>query len=193
MPSVRRSVHPKCLMRVVACEWTDHFLKIILLTALFGRARTSQNALVSWLRTHQVKISACVNVHASIYCSSKRVCSSWLWNPSTRGRFLLTILFAVIFVHFECTLTPPCPPIPTSRYNGIQKISVVHYGPLREIRWVTGKSNTAQAKEPATTAPPRHSERAFECASVFMITYWFFFLSCFLVKTNWTSHNDFFV
>lgn len=120
-------------------------------------------------------------------------CSSWLWNPSTRGRFLLTILFAVIFVHFECTLTPPCPPIPTSRYNGIQKISVVHYGPLREIRWVTGKSNTAQAKEPATTAPPRHSERAFECASVFMITYWFFFLSCFLVKTNWTSHNDFFV
>lgn len=47
------------------------FLKRILLTALFERAHSSQNALVSWLRTHkvrhQVKISACVNVHASIY------------------------------------------------------------------------------------------------------------------------------
>lgn len=67
--------------------WMDRpFFKRILLTALFERAHSSQNALISWLRTHkvrhQVKISACVNVHASIYCTSNRFCSTWLWNPS---------------------------------------------------------------------------------------------------------------
>lgn len=105
-----------CASKMVICEWTDHFFKRkkgILLTALFERAHSSQNALVSWLRTHkvrhQVKISACVNVHASIYCTSNnRFCST--------GSFLLKILFAFIFVHFKCT--PPPPPF-TSRYNWI--------------------------------------------------------------------------
>lgn len=41
------------------------FLFLILLTALFESAHGSQNALVSFL-TGEVKISACVNMHASI-------------------------------------------------------------------------------------------------------------------------------
>lgn len=59
---------------------------VILLTALLRELTVPRMLFVSWLRTHkvrhQVMISACVNVHASIYCTSNQFCSTWLQNPS---------------------------------------------------------------------------------------------------------------
>lgn len=111
IPSLWRCVHPKCSFCVVIQYVNGHNLVFVSFAGWFERVPSSQNAPVSWLRTHrvrhQVKISACVNVHASVYCrtSSSQRC---------RRSSLLKILFAFIFVHFKCTPnTPPTPSTPT--------------------------------------------------------------------------------
>lgn len=113
----------KCASKMVALYgylWMDRpFFKRILLTALFERAHSSQNALVSWLRTHkvrhQVNISACVNVHASIYCTSDRFCSTWLWNPSEAEEEVFSWRNCLhLFLYI---LSVPWPSPLTSRYN----------------------------------------------------------------------------
>lgn len=106
--------------------WMDRpFLKRILLTALFERAHSSQNALVSWLRTHkvrhQVKISACVNVHASIYCTSNRFCSTWLWNPSKAEEEVFSWKYCLHLFLYILSVPPHPPPLPPGTVKSKKK------------------------------------------------------------------------
>lgn len=107
--------------------------------------------------------------------------------------FLLKVLFCIYFCTFS--MFPPHPP--SSRYNenlrGNKTIQVVHFGKLLGDLmgdWIF----QIGLSEPCSVLAAVASS-LWMCVCFHDPTYWFFslFLSCFLVKTNWTSHNDFFV
>lgn len=158
----------------------------ILLTALFERAHSSQNALVWRLKwdskSRSVPVSTCMQAFT---VRPYRFCSTWLWPPSLPssrgGSFLLKILFMFTFVSFKCTPVPP-PAFLQLQLNPRQ----TNCKRFKWYIWVIGLNQTRSVMETWRVV--------FECVFVFMITYWFFFfLSCFLVKTTWTCHDDLFV
>lgn len=116
-----------------------------------------------------------------------------------RGKFSLENTVCIYFCSFQV--------YPNSPYPYLQ-VQLNLRKTFKRFKWYSTFGNSlgnlmgnwkiklASANEPTVSKRVVSSlswRAVFECVSVSMTTYWFFFLSCFLVKTNWTSHNDFFV
>lgn len=164
---------------------------------MFERAHGFQNALVSWLRTrkvwHEVKISACVNVHASIYILYIQpvllnVASEHL--KSWGGSLLLKKLFALMFFNFFFILNLKCIPnplpLPPGTFKSKTKLKDSKWY-IWEIWWAIGKSNWPQKNQPAVVV----SSLSWRVSLNVCLFLWshtgLSFLSKFLVKTNMTS------
>lgn len=166
---------------MVICEWTFYFFYRcfflsffywILLTALFERAHSSQNALVSWLRTHQVKISACVNVHAEAFPVHSV--------GSTQRGFGAPLLKNTVCVYFLYLSTPlphrrpPPGTVRSKRFKSREEFTVVHLGWATRVQLASTK---CQRRRRVLTL----WRAVVECVFVLMITYSFVSLSFFHV------------
>jgi len=99
------------------CMVIQPFPKIILLTALFEGAHSSQNALASWLRTHgvrhRVEISACVDVHEAFTVHPVGSARRGFVTPQRQRRtFPLKNTVSIHCCTFKVDPSPPPPPSP---------------------------------------------------------------------------------